>query len=254
MSTNDTQPDYTLGRAHGTVMIFSWIVFASTGILFARYGRSIRFNKQKQLLNEDIWFQVHRFCLMLAFIGTLLGFFLILGQASGRWVNPTEEGNHIFAHSIIGGIIVCCTFIQISLALFRCHPDSPFRYIFNWLHRTNGIIAFILSIPNIFLIVYIQFNYHQGFVTIMSLWSAWVVIIFIIFEIVQYRLRSISVTVTVKNDKDGIEHTTSITDAKQIQPPEYDYFNTLKLFLFLLHFFVAISLVIPLVVLIWMQG
>ncbi len=94
----------------------------------------------------------------------------------------------------------------------------------------------------------------------MSFWSAWIVIIFIIFEIVQYRLRSISVTVAVENDKDRIEHelnhehSTSITDANQIQAPEYDYFNTFKLILFILHFFVAISLVIPLVVLIWMQG
>jgi hypothetical protein len=257
MSSNYTQTDYTLARAHGTVMVFSWIVFASTGILIARYGRSVHFNKKKQLLNEDIWFQMHRFCLMLAVIGTLLGFFLVLGQASGQWVDPIQEGNRIFAHSIMGGIIVCCAFIQLCLALFRCHPDSPFRFIFNWLHRTNGMLAFILSIPTIFLIAYVLLTYQQGVVTIMSLWSAWIVIIFIIFEIVQYRLRSISVTVAVKNDKDRIEdelnheHSTSITDAKQIQAPEYDYFNKFKLILFLLHFFVVIILVIPLVVLIW---
>jgi len=196
---------------------------------------------------------------MLAVIGTLLGFFLILAQASGQWLDPTEEGNRIFAHSIMGGIIVCCAFIQVCLALFRCHPDSPFRFIFNWLHRTTGMIAFILSVPTIFLIVSVLLTNHEGAVIIMSLWSAWVVIIFIIFEIVQYRLRSMSFTVAVKNDKDKIEdelnheHSTSITDAKQIQAPEYDYFNKFKLILFLLHFFVAICLVIPLVVLIWVQ-
>jgi hypothetical protein len=260
MSTNYDQSNYTLALAHGTVMIFSWIVFASTGILFARYGRLIRFNKKKQLLGEDIWFQVHRFCLVLAVTGTLLGFFLVLAEAGGQWVDPTQDGNSTFAHSIMGGIIVCCAFIQACMALFRCHPDSPFRFIYNWLHRNTGMLAFILSVPNIFLIVSIQANYHGGLVTIMSLWSAWIVIVFIIFEIAQYRLRSMSIKVAVKNDKDRIEHelnheySPSITDAKQIQESKYDYFNTFKLILFLVHFLIAISLVIPLVVLIWMQG
>lgn len=260
MSTNDTQPDYTLSRAHGTVMVFSWIVFASTGILFARYGRSIRLNKMNQLLGEDIWFQVHRLSLMLAVIGTLLGFFLILGQASGRWVDLDTDGGRFFAHSILGGIIVCCALIQAWMALFRCHPDSRFRFIFNWLHRTTGMLAFILSVPTIFIILFVMPKYHDGFVAIMSLWTAWITIAFIIFEIVEYRRRSMSATIAVKNDKDGIkqeptdEPSSSITDAKAIQTPGDAYFNTFKLILFLLNALIAICLVIPLVVLIWMQA
>jgi hypothetical protein len=262
MSTNYnyTQPDYTFARAHGTVMVFSWIVFASTGILFARYGRTIHFNKKKQLLGEDIWFQTHRFFLTVAVVGTLLGFFLILRQASGQWVDPTQVGNTLFAHSILGGIIVGCALIQAWMALFRCHPDAPYRYIFNMLHRTTGMLAFTLSVPAIFLAVLSLSKYYNGFVTIMSLWAAWFVIVFIIFEIIQNRIRSVSATVAVKNDKDGIanelnhEHSPSNTDAKQIQPPESDYFNKFKLILFLFHFCLAICFVIILVVLIWMQG
>ena len=259
MSTNDTQPDYTLSRAHGTVMVFSWMVFASSGVLFARYGRSIRFNKMKQILGDDIWFQVHRLSLVIAVIGTLLGFFLILGQAGGQWVDLAVDGGRLFAHSILGGIIVCCALIQAWMALFRCHPDSPFRFIFNWVHRTTGALAFILSVPTIFLGVFILQKYHDGFVTIMSLWTAWIVIVFIIFEIVESRRRSMSSKIGLKNDKDGVknelndEHSPPISDTKHVQAPEDIYFNTFKLIIFLLNALVAISFVIVLVVLIWMQ-
>ena len=69
-----------------------------------------------------------------------------------------------------------------------------------------------------------------------------------------------SATIAVKNDKDGIKHepndeaSPSITDAKPIQTAEDAYFNTFKLILFLLNALIAICLVIPLVVLIWMQA
>ncbi|CAF2110998.1 unnamed protein product [Rotaria magnacalcarata] len=260
MSSNNTAPDFTLGRAHGTVMVFSWILFASTGVLFARYGRSIRLNKQKQLLGEDIWFQVHRFSLVLAVIGTLLGFFLILGQAQGRWVDQIVDGNYMFAHSILGAIIVGCALIQAWMALFRCHPDSPFRFIFNWVHRTTGMLAFILSVPTIFLVVYVLLQYHDGFVAIMSLWSAWIVIIFIVFEVVEYRFRLKSSRIEIEKSKgrsdrqSNDEHSSSAMNEQQDQTNGHGYFNKLKIILFLLNFCFAISLVIPLVVLIWKQA
>ncbi|CAF2909096.1 unnamed protein product, partial [Rotaria sp. Silwood2] len=34
MATTDSQPDFRLARAHGTAMVSSWVVFASTGILY----------------------------------------------------------------------------------------------------------------------------------------------------------------------------------------------------------------------------
>ncbi|CAF3364425.1 unnamed protein product [Rotaria socialis] len=138
------------------------------------------------------------------------------------------------------------------MALFRCHPDSPFRFIFNWVHRTTGMLAFTLSVPTIFLVVYVLLKYHNGFVAIMSLWSAWIVILFIVFEVVQYRFRLKSPTIGLEKSKDGSDHQSN--DEQQDQTNGHGYLNKLKLILFLLNFCFAISLVIPLVVLIWMQG
>jgi len=46
----------TLGNTHGTVMVLAWMVFGSTGVLFARYGRVLRFGNQRQCLGKSIWF------------------------------------------------------------------------------------------------------------------------------------------------------------------------------------------------------
>ncbi|CAF1575699.1 unnamed protein product, partial [Adineta steineri] len=78
----------TLIQAHGMVMILAWMVFASTGILFARYGRSLKLGSRRQLLGKAVWFQIHRFLLSLTPILTLLGFLLILVHAGGQWINP----------------------------------------------------------------------------------------------------------------------------------------------------------------------
>jgi len=120
---------------HGLIMILAWMLFGSTGILFARYGRSLRFGARQKLLGKAVWFQIHRFLLSLTPLLTLIGFLLILVRAGGQWVNPQVSGLRLFVHSILGSIILCCVIIQIWLALYRCHPQSRFRFIFDWSHR-----------------------------------------------------------------------------------------------------------------------
>ena len=44
------EEDETYEHAHAIVMILAWMVFASTAVLFARYGRSIRFGSKQKLL------------------------------------------------------------------------------------------------------------------------------------------------------------------------------------------------------------
>ena len=71
MSENSTNVTLVpLEQAHGTVMIVAWVVCASTGILFARYFRHLRFGDRRTLLRADIWFQTHRAFFLLAAIMT----------------------------------------------------------------------------------------------------------------------------------------------------------------------------------------
>jgi hypothetical protein len=253
-TSSSSSPNYTLSYAHGTVMIIAWMLFGSTGILFARYGRSLHIGRQVKILRELIWFQIHRFALCTTAIATLLGFFLILAQNQGQWASITD-GGHIFAHSILGGMIVCCAQIQVWMALFRCHPDSRFRFIFNWMHRLTGLFAFILSVPTIFLITFVLQDYQNGLITILSLWSAWVVIIVIIFEIIEYRSRKTSALSTDNQRKYELTtaNSSESIEIDRIDDANMPNFSKIKLFLFSLHIIIAIGLVIPLITLIWLQ-
>ncbi|UJR22830.1 hypothetical protein I4U23_025860 [Adineta vaga] len=129
MASSEMEMDFTLSRAHGTVMVMTWVVFASSGILFARYGRTLMVKTRIKILGEYIWFRVHRLALLIAAIETLLGFLLVLVQAKGTWVDV--NAGRLFAHSVLGGIIVYCSQIQVWMALFRCQPDGQYRFIFN---------------------------------------------------------------------------------------------------------------------------
>ena len=254
-TSNYENDDYTLAHAHGTVMVIAWMLFGSTGILFARYGRSLHISGKAKILGELIWFQIHRFALCTTAIATLLGFLLVLAQGQGQWVS-ISYGGQLFAHSILGGMIVCCAQIQVWMALFRCHPESRFRFIFNWMHRITGLFAFTLSIPTIFLICFVLPNYQSGLIAILSIWSAWVVIIVVILEIVEYRSRKASALSTheQKQFKTATPNSLETDRMDRIDDPNTQSFSKIKLFLFSLHITVALCLVIPLIVLIWLQG
>ncbi|CAF1012871.1 unnamed protein product [Rotaria magnacalcarata] len=243
--------DDTFANAHGTVMILAWMVFASTTVLFARYGRTLRFGSNDELLGEKIWFQVHRLIACLTTVLTLLGFFFILVFATGGWVESDEQPE--FTHSVLGGIIICCALLQAWMALFRCHPDGSFRFIFNWLHRLTGLLAFFLSVPTIFLIISEPGDNRAGMIVILSLWSVWVVLIVIILEIIRFCIqRSLSEEVDRKvstelYDINGPPMMNS--DIKDIN--NASVWNKCILALFLLHFIVSIALAIPLISLVW---
>src|ERR1700722_3161054 len=133
-SSNDSSSsteDFTFAYAHGTVMVFAWIIFAPIGILIARYGRLLHIGVRRKLFGDTIWFQVHRLALSLAALATLLGFFLILNQSQSTWVDVDSDGQLLYTHSILGVLIVCFAMVQVWMALFRCHPDSKFCFIYN---------------------------------------------------------------------------------------------------------------------------
>ncbi|CAF1511749.1 unnamed protein product [Adineta steineri] len=231
----------TLIQAHGTVMILAWMVFASTGILFARYGRSLKLGSRRQLLGKAVWFQIHRFFLSLTPILTLLGFLLILVHAGGQWINPQTSDIRLFVHSICGGIIVCCVMIQIWLALYRCHPQSRFRCIFDWSHRITGLLAFTLVIPTIFLMTILMSRSRPGLVPIFSCWVGWIVIVIIIFERIQYQQRT-TVSPTGSHVRTENTNVRADTEAGTNTNAGGQRHNQIKILLLFIHIIVSIVL------------
>jgi hypothetical protein len=244
----------TLVDAHGLVMILAWIFFGPMGILFARYGRSLRFGNRRQFLGKSLWFQIHRLFLTFTPLLTLMGFFFILVHAGGKWINPQLYGLHLFLHSIFGCTIVCCTIIQIWLALYRCHPRSRFRFLFDWSHRITGFLAFTLSIPTIFLIILVWPMHSSALITIISFWTGWIVIIIIIFEKIEYQQRAAIAPMNGRGDEPNQNNINANA------PPDIEsgtianigsrYSNLIKLILFFLHAIISTILAILLIILI----
>ncbi|CAF1044907.1 unnamed protein product [Adineta steineri] len=247
-------------HAHGTVMISAWMIFGSTGVLFARYGRVLRVGNQRQFLGKSIWFQTHRFLLSLSSLLILLGFFLIIIYRRGQWVSVAINGPLLFTHSIVGSIIVCCIILQIWLALYRCNPHSPFRFIFNWTHRITGSLAFGFSFINLFLITFVLKQQHIALLIIVSLWTSWMIIIVIFFELIQYQYRKVSALmarnarVSYTNQEGVNANVQPDTEAGTNPTIENQRLNKVKLFLFLIHIIISIVLSIPLIIIIWNQS
>ncbi|UJR20397.1 hypothetical protein I4U23_023528 [Adineta vaga] len=244
----------TLTQAHAMVMIIAWMIFGSTGILFARYGRTIRLGNRRQLLGKAVWFQIHRLLLSLTPLLTLLGFFLILVRKGGQWVDLQVADLRSIMHSIFGGIIVCCTIVQLWLALYRCHPQSRYRYIFDWSHRIIGIVAFILTIPTIFLIILLMSRNRPDLIPIFSCWTAWMVVIIMVLEIIQQQQRSNITPVSnhvqmddAKREKihENVRHDTEAATNTNINHRRYDEF---KFLLLTMHIIVTLTISIVFIV------
>jgi low affinity Fe/Cu permease len=102
----------------------------------------------------------------------------------GKWVSK-DDGKRPYAHSITGILVISLAFFQPFIALFRCEPDSRYRFIFNYIHGFFGVIAFVLAIATLFLATYFQvFKDHKARI-VMIVWTIWIVFIFITFEIIQ---------------------------------------------------------------------
>jgi hypothetical protein len=246
-----------LAHAHGTMMITAWMVFGSTGILLSRYGRVLHFRNQRQLLGKSIWFQTHRFLLSLSSLLTLVGFFFIIFYRGGQWVNPVTNGKPLFVHSISGSIVVCCIILQIWLALYRCHPHSRFRFLFNWSHRIIGSCAFVFALNNLFLITFVLSIQHINLFIIVSLWAGWIVIVVILFEIIQYQYRKASALMAlnarISSTNSGPASRNVLVDTEAATNPTVDNqrLNQVKLILFFVHAIVSVAFCIPFLVIIW---
>ncbi|CAF1256178.1 unnamed protein product [Adineta ricciae] len=181
---SDDSGKKVLMKAHGIIMIFTWILFVSTGILLPRYFKAAW--PGTKVCGKPIWFTVHRALMTSVPILTLIAFILILVYENGRWISRNEKRE--FAHSIAGIIVVVFSVIQPFMALYRCKPDAHYRFIFNHIHRIVGFIALILSIVAMFLVMFFtQFSFEKNKIWgILIAWICWLPIIFFLFWLIEY--------------------------------------------------------------------
>ncbi|CAF3697979.1 unnamed protein product [Rotaria sordida] len=238
-----------LMKAHGIIMSFTWIVLVSTGILIARYFKSLWPNKK--ICNKAVWFAIHRTIMTSVATLTLIAFILILVYKKGQWVS--QHTRLQFVHSIVGILVVSFSIIQPFMALFRCHPEEHNRFIFNYAHATVGFSALTLSVVAIFLTMFFtQFEFQSKKQwAILVVWTCWLPIIFSIFEIIEIYFRKFSSSKGNLNSFDMNDHrgdtTTQTVPTPIIQNRKKD---RIKQFAILIHILIAIALALTLAILI----
>ncbi|KAL5020921.1 hypothetical protein ScPMuIL_000076 [Solemya velum] len=135
-----------VARIHACLMILAWVFFASIGVVVSRYYKDVW--SDEWLCGRAVWFQVHRILMMFVFCFCVAGFVLIFVEKQ-EWV--TIDGtNFQKAHPYLGVAVMILAFMNPMLALFRCHPESRRRKLFNWTHWFIGISVHILAIITIF--------------------------------------------------------------------------------------------------------
>ncbi|XP_039261011.2 putative ferric-chelate reductase 1 isoform X1 [Styela clava] len=130
-----------LEKVHGSLMIVAWMVLANVGAMIARHFKPLWVNTNPG--GEKLWFQLHRLIMITVFLCTTTAFIIIFVHVGGY-------ASTIPAHAIIGIIVMALTLINPILAIFRPHPNTSKRYLFNIFHYLIGLCARCLAIANLF--------------------------------------------------------------------------------------------------------
>lgn len=123
----------------GSIMIVSWIMLSTIGILHAsiRNHDTIRKHTQpyqyflflfkgyfkyikRKMCGFDFWFAIHRPCMIAVTLLSLAGFIMIFYQKNWTWVDPKSTKS--FIHSLCGATTIC-------LALIQVFPIYPIEFL-----------------------------------------------------------------------------------------------------------------------------
>ncbi|VDO63577.1 unnamed protein product [Heligmosomoides polygyrus] len=107
----------------GILMVLSWSIFISTGILFARHMKGHFPNSA--LCGLKLWFHFHRTLNIIGIAGTIAGFVVVFVAKDWRWVGPkayqSSELNNQWGsvHAMLGLIACVVAWAQPLNAVFR---------------------------------------------------------------------------------------------------------------------------------------
>ncbi|XP_060590705.1 ferric-chelate reductase 1-like [Ruditapes philippinarum] len=147
MDISATTVDRSMIKLHGILMTVAWMFFAVMGIFMARFYKLV-WPEGMEWCGQKRWFIVHRSCMVTAFLLTAASFVIIFVHVGGY--AEIEGTGFEKSHPIIGIVVMCLALINPIMAVFRPHPGTPKRPIFNVFHKGVGTGAAVCSIVNIF--------------------------------------------------------------------------------------------------------
>jgi len=168
-----------LVQLHGGLMVIAWLLCASTGMFTARYFKHTHTDFMP--LGKAFWFALHVFCMAATAFLTICGAILIIIKKKGFELKDW--------HPILGCVVIGLAILQVAIALFRPHPNTPMRPIFNWVHWGIGNTAHIVGIVCIFLAWDLSLADLKRFGD-ESLWL-WIMMAVVLFHVLMHIVMSI---------------------------------------------------------------
>ncbi|XP_051971099.1 putative ferric-chelate reductase 1 [Xyrauchen texanus] len=126
-------------KAHGALMLISWMTTGSLGMIIARYLKAVA--KGKGCCGKDFWFLAHVTLMSISVTATAIAFILVFSHAQD-WSGG--------AHPVLGCLVMILSLIQPIVAAFRCEPQHERRFIFNWAHSFIALAVKGLAVAAIF--------------------------------------------------------------------------------------------------------
>ncbi|XP_070709189.1 putative ferric-chelate reductase 1 [Pempheris klunzingeri] len=160
-------------KAHGALMLTAWMTAGSLGMMVARYVKGV--TKGQNLCGKDVWFLVHVAVMSVTVAATVIAFVLPFS-----YVKAWSGG----AHPVLGCLVMILSFLQPILALLRCGPQHPLRFLFNWSHALNGLAIKALSVAAIFTgLKLIDSSPDRWLMKVMGGFVGWEVLFFILLDV-----------------------------------------------------------------------
>ncbi|KAF1372743.1 hypothetical protein PFLUV_G00250780 [Perca fluviatilis] len=160
-------------KAHGALMLISWMTLGSLGMMVARYLKKTA--KGEKVIGKDVWFVVHVGVMILTVAATIIAFILIFSYEQ-KWSGGV--------HPVLGCLVMILSFLQPIMALLRCAPQHPRRFLFNWSHALNALVIKVLAVAAIFTgLQYLDSTTDQWLVKVMGGMVGWEALFFILLDV-----------------------------------------------------------------------
>ena len=91
-------------------MVMAWVLFASVGMVVARYYKHLLPNIRVR--GVAFWFVLHVPLMIMVPVFSIIALVVILVELNGQWANPEDRIK--FIHSVFGIITIIMSIIQVK--------------------------------------------------------------------------------------------------------------------------------------------
>ncbi|XP_016134459.1 putative ferric-chelate reductase 1 [Sinocyclocheilus grahami] len=161
-------------KAHGCLMLISWMTTGSIGMLIARYLKGVA--KDHGCCGKDFWFMAHVSLMALSVTATAIAFILVFSYARD-WSGG--------AHPVLGCLVMILSLIQPIVAAFRCEPQHERRFVFNWAHSFIALAIKGLAVAAMFtgLALFEEYKEDGWMLKVMGGFVTWEALMYILQDL-----------------------------------------------------------------------